>query len=177
MKLLDAIYEMNRLNRSISQPEGSSFVTCEEMVKAEKSRLMKEYSECERLMEQYEQLSNRVFEKLATNYVTVEGKRYSLQTLSNILGVAQFRFTDVITGNDFNEDCFFDSCTSPRQRCLTALDFKYYPCCSSVGVFPMASNILVDPYEREGKRELLWDTFAAKARSILVKALCDIDLT
>ena len=177
MKLLDGIMELRKLNASKEYFTSQTTVCCEAEVKMETERIKKGAEQYKAIVDKFEQLSNRIFEQMATHYVDVEGNRLSLLTLSTIISNEPFGVeeTDTIDifGGRYEIGNFSRSVSHPRLCYLNCMDNVIGNTCRSM---PCGETILVDPFNLGETNGHLRDEYLAKARGIYIKALCEVDL-
>lgn len=177
MKLLDGIMELRKLDASKGYFSPQTIVCCDAEVKEETERIKKSAELYKAIVDKIEQLSNRIFEQMATHYVDVEGSRLSLLTLITIINNEPFSVEETDTIDIFGDSMavgnFSRSVCHPRLSYLDCMDNVAFPTFRGMHC---GEPILVDPFNLGKESSHLKDEYLAKARSIYIKALCEVDL-
>ena len=171
MKLIDGLLELNKLNEEIHTVCPIVHIFNSERIKKEEEDIRKRFEQNEKAVVKYEELSNKVYEKMATNYVTVEDRKVSLLVLADIIGLVNL---------NGNVQEFFDDeeepapVFHPRLRHLRSYDVR-----DSIEIFDSQfceGSVLVDPFSCKDRDENVMNTYKVKAKSAFFKAICDIDM-
>lgn len=171
MKLIDGLLELNKLDEKIRTLCPTVYIFNSERIKKEEDDIRKMFKQNEKAVTKYEELSNKVYEKMATNYVTVEDSKVSLLVLADIIGLVNLK-GDI--QEFFIEEGEPNLGSHPRLRHLCSFDVECPTDLDNAQIFE--GSILVDPMSCKDREESVANTYKVKAKSAFFKAICDIDM-
>ena len=188
MKIIDLFSRYELLSREIVEVNWlSRRVHSESDVKKEEEKIYKDNQRMLDAVQELEELTNRIFEVLATNYVEIRGTRYSLATLHHYITSEE--------SNEFDRVCNYvdySLCKVPAlhpQYCvgkveyLRTLDKSQWQDEMKSMMYEEAEldvnprqEFLVDPLKLCEKTESAEFDFMSEVKNVYLKAITSVDV-
>lgn len=176
MKLIDLFHQQEVLTaEAVDIFHLSNYVSSQSEMKREEEKILKDNERALRLLEEIDNLTNRIFKALADNEVVINGTRYSLATLHYYIVSSEESYHSSV--GELVGEC--DACKVPafhptyfnaRLNYLQSLDT------SRRMVAYDEYTLLVDPLKLHTETKNYYFNFMAEVKNVYLKAIATIDV-